>query len=123
MAEGILRHLDPSLHVRSAGTKPEKQVNPKAVKVMAELSIDIASGRPESADTYSDEAWDFVITVCDNAKEICPIFSGDVEHRLHIGFDDPADARGTEAEQLQIFRRIRDEIKRDFKEFLNIQKN
>lgn len=117
MAEGYLASLDDSLYVRSAGTKPADQVSPNAVKAMAELGIDLTEHRPENVDKYLNEAWDYVITVCDNAKESCPFFSGEVTHRLHIGFEDPADATGTEEEIYAEFVRVRDEIRRDFEHF------
>jgi arsenate reductase len=117
MAEGFLKNFDASLHVRSAGTNPSGQVHPKAVQVMAELDIDISHSKPENIDQYLKNEWDYVITVCNNAKETCPIFLGSVKHQLHIGFEDPAEATGTEEEILSEFRRIRDEIKKDFYEF------
>ena len=117
MAEGFLRSFDTNLHVRSAGTNPSGQVHPKAVEVMSEVVIDISNGKPENVDQYLDEKWDYVITVCDNAKETCPVFIGKVDHRLHIGFEDPADATGSEEEVLAVFRRVRDEIKHDFYRF------
>jgi arsenate reductase len=84
---------------------------------MKEVGIDISSEHPKSVDQFLDESFDYVITVCDNAKETCPIFIGKVAHRLHIGFDDPADATGTEEEVLVVFRRVRDEIKTQFHKF------
>lgn len=117
MAEGFLKSFDKRLEVFSAGTKAELRVNPRAVKVMKEIGIDISQGIPERVEKYLDVNFDFVITVCDGAKEICPVFLGSVTNRLHIGFDDPADARGTETEILEVFRRVRDEIKIDFAEF------
>lgn len=117
MAEGFLKSFDPSMQVYSAGTFPSSQVNPNAVKVMAEIGIDISDGKAEDVAKYLDQSFDFVITVCDNAKETCPVFMGDVKERLHIGFDDPADAVGSENKILSEFRRVRDEIKRDFKKF------
>lgn len=117
MAEGFLRSFNNTLHVRSAGTKPSGLVHPKAVKVMAELGIDISKGKPVYVDQYLNDEWDYIITVCDNAKETCPLFLGKVKRQLHIGFEDPAEATGTEDEILTIFRRIRDEIKRDFYKF------
>ena len=81
---------------------------------MAELGIDISDGQPDNVDKYLDKKWDYVITVCDSAKETCPIFTGKVKNQLHIGFEDPAEATGTEEEIISFFRRIRDEIKRDF---------
>jgi len=92
-------------------------VHPKAVQVMAEIGIDISDGYPKNVAQFIDKPFDYVITVCDNAKETCPIFMGEVKENLHIGFDDPADATGTEEEILSEFRRIRDEIKQRFWEF------
>jgi len=114
MAEGYLRSLDDKLEVFSAGTKPAEKVNPFAVKAMKEIGIDISDGAAENVDKYLSQSFDYVITVCDNAKETCPVFTGDVKHRLHIGFDDPADAVGTEEEVMLVYRRVRDEIKKDF---------
>jgi arsenate reductase len=117
MAEGILKSFDPSLEVYSAGTKPAEKVHPKAVQVMNEIGIDISSHKPKMVDQYLAESFDYVITVCDNAKETCPIFVGKVMHRLHIGFDDPSNATGSEDEILAVFRKVRDEIKKDFLTF------
>lgn len=117
MAEGYLKSLDASLEVFSAGTKPAPRVNPNSVKVMNEIGIDISSHTPDDVDVYTNSSFDFVITVCGNAREVCPVFSGDVKENLHIGFDDPADAVGTEEEVLPVYRRVRDEIFRDFKKF------
>ena len=118
MAEGFLRFFDSELEVFSAGTKAEKVVNPYAVKVMAEKGIDISKQKPKSLDIFIDKYFDYVITVCDGAKEICPVFTGDVKHKLHIGFDDPADAKGTDEEKLIVYRKVRDLIENSFKEFL-----
>jgi len=117
MAEGFLKSFDNNLEVFSAGTKPAEKVNPYAVKAMKEIGIDISNGTAEDVDKYLSQSFDYVITVCDNAKEFCPVFMGDVQHRLHIGFDDPADAVGTEEQIMPVYRRVRDEIKRDFYEF------
>jgi len=117
MAEGFLKSFDENLEVYSAGTKPAEKVNPFAVKAMNEVGIDISNGVAEDVEKYLTQSFDYVITVCDKAKETCPIFMGDVKHRLHIGFDDPADAVGTEEEIMPVYRRVRDEIKRDFYEF------
>lgn len=114
MAEGFIRAFDDFIDVYSAGTKPEGQVNPNAIKVMQELGVDINGQKSESVDKYVKTSFDFVITVCDSAKENCPVFQGEVKNRLHIGFDDPAEARGTEAEVLAEYRRIRNEILVDF---------
>ena len=114
MAEGFLKSLNNELEVFSAGTKPAGKVNAYAVKAMKEIGIDISNGVPKNVDKYLRQSFDYVITVCDNAKETCPVFSGNVKHRLHIGFDDPADAVGTEEEVMPVYRRVRDKIKRDF---------
>ena len=117
MAEGFLKSFDSELKVFSAGVRPEERVNPNAVKVMNEIGIDISKGIPKDVNVFLNDSFDFVITVCDHAKETCPVFTGDVKHRLHIGFEDPADATGTEEEILSGFRKVRDEIKRDFYNF------
>jgi arsenate reductase len=118
MAEGFLKSFDENSEVYSAGTKPAEKVNPFAVKAMKEIGIDISNGVAEDVDKYLSQSFDYVITVCDNAKETCPVFMGDVKHRLHIGFDDPADAVGTEEEVMPVYRRVRDEIKEKFQEFV-----
>ncbi|AFN74305.1 Arsenate reductase [Melioribacter roseus P3M-2] len=117
MAEGFLKSFDPDLEVFSAGTNPSSQVHPNAVKVMKEVGIDLSNNYPKNVDEFINQSFDYVITVCDNAKETCPVFMGKVKHQLHIGFEDPAEATGTEEEILNTFRRIRDEIKRDFYQF------
>lgn len=119
MAEGILRSFDPELEIHSAGTRPEKEVSPYAIKVMKEIGIDISGQYPKNVDLFTGGSFDFVITVCDNAKESCPLFTGKVGKRLHFGFDDPADAKGTEEEILAVYHRTRDEIRRRFLEFYN----
>lgn len=117
MAEGFLKSLDSNLRVSSAGTNPSLKVHPKAIQVMYELGIDISHGKPENIDQYLNDEWDHVVTVCDHAKETCPVFTGKVKQQLHIGFEDPAEAIGTEEEILSEFRRIRNEIIRDFTKF------
>lgn len=114
MAEGLLKSMSNELEVFSAGTRPEKTVNPNAVKVMKEIGIDISSHYPKMADIFINDPFDYVITVCDNAKESCPVFTGKVKNRMHIGFEDPALAKGTNEEVLNVYRRIRDEIKDKF---------
>lgn len=118
MAEGFLKSLDAGLEVFSAGTNPAPRVNPLAAKVMKEINIDITGGHPKKVEQFVEQSFDYVITVCDNAKETCPVFTGNVKHKLHIGFDDPADVAGTEEEILNTFRKIRDEIKKEFKKFI-----
>jgi len=117
MVEGFLKSFDKNLEVYSAGTKPADKVNPFAVKAMKEIGIDISKGIAENVDKYLSQSFDYVITVCDNAKETCPVFMGSVKHRLHIGFDDPADAVGSEEEIMPVYRRVRDEIKNEFFNF------
>ena len=119
MAEGFLKAYDPALEVNSAGTRPSGVVHPLAVKVMQEVGIDLSAHRPKSLNAFLDRPFDYVITVCDNAKESCPIFTGKVGQRLHLGFDDPADAIGSEEEVLAVFRRVRDEIAARFRQFFD----
>ena len=117
MAEGFLKSFDPSLEVYSAGTNPSGAVHPKAIQVMQEVGIDISKGYPKDVDQFIEKPFDYVITVCDHARETCPVFIGQVKERLHIGFEDPAEATGTEEEILSVFRRVRDEIKQAFYDF------
>lgn len=117
MAEGFLKDFDHSLEVYSAGTEPSDKVHPKAVIVMKELGIDLSGHHPQRVDEYLSEAFDYVITVCGHAKENCPVFLGEVKHQLHIGFEDPAEATGTDEQILGEFRRIRDEIREGFYRF------
>jgi arsenate reductase len=117
MAAAILQAIDPTLDVQSAGTRPAERVHEKAIQVLAEIGVDISSNRPKSVETVLDQAFDYVITVCDQAKESCPVFAGRVRHRRHMGFEDPAAAAGTDAERLAVFRRIRDEISTRFQQF------
>ena len=94
----------------SAGTKPETQVNPFAINVMAEIGVDISPHTPESISKYLDDNFDIVATVCDNARETCPVFTGSSKHQIHQGFIDPADAAGSDGEITEVYRRIRDKI-------------
>ena len=121
MAEGFLKALDPALEVYSAGTGPGEQVHPVAIEVMKEKGIDLSKGHPKPVEQFMSTPFDYVITVCDGAKESCPVFSGEVKHRLHIGFDDPAEATGTPEEVKKVFLRVRDEIERDFTKFYKEQ--
>lgn len=112
MAEGWVNHeLAGTWIARSAGTRPAEQVHPLAITAMAEVGIDISEGTPESVDRYLDAPWDLVITVCDSAKETCPIFPRPVES-LHISFPDPADAGGSDEEIMNVFRSVRDDIRK-----------
>lgn len=117
MAEGFLKTFNPQLEVYSAGTNPANAVNPNAIKVMEEEKIDLTKNSPKNVDQFLNQEFDYVITVCDNAKETCPVFFGKVHTTLHMGFDDPADAAGTEEEILAEFRRVRNEIKEEFMNF------
>lgn len=117
MAEGFLKSFDSKLIVFSSGTAAEGKVNLYAVKAMGELGIDISQQASESVEKYLDQNFDYVVTVCDGAKEVCPVFTGDVKNNAHIGFDDPAKARGTEKEILPVYRKVRDQIKEAFYEF------
>ena len=117
MAHGFLQSFDNRLDVYSAGTKPAEKVNPMAVKVMGEMGIDLSTHSPKSVNLYTGQEWDYVITVCGGANESCPMFTGEVKNRLHIGFDDPSEAIGTQEFINSEFHRVRDEIKARFYEF------
>lgn len=121
MAEGYLKSFDNRLDVFSAGTQPSGQVHPKAVQVMKEEGIDLSKNKPEPVSHYLHDAFDYVITVCEGAKESCPVFTGNVKNRLHMGFEDPAEVTGSEDFVLSEFRRIRDNIKNDFHDFYKNQ--
>ena len=108
MAEGFAHQMGWDAY--SAGTKPETQVNPFAINVMAEIGIDISQHTPEPISKYLDENFDIVATLCDNARETCPAFTGSSKHQIHQGFIDPANATGSDGEITEVYRRIRDEI-------------
>ncbi|MFN0141243.1 MAG: arsenate reductase ArsC [Pyrinomonadaceae bacterium] len=109
MAEGLLRHIaGDKFDVESAGTIASF-VRPHAIAAMAEIGVDISGHRSKCLDEFLDTAFDYVITVCDNANETCPVFPGPAR-RIHWSFDDPAEAAGSEEKQLAVFRRVRDEI-------------
>ena len=109
MAEGLLRHMgEGRFEVHSAGTMASF-VRPQAIEAMREIGIDISGHRSKSVDEFAGQEFDYVITVCDNANENCPVFPGKTK-RIHWSFDDPAEARGTEEEKLAVFRRVRNEI-------------
>ena len=117
MAHGFLQSFDKNLTICSAGTEASGKLNTKAVQVMQEIGIDISHHISDSVEKYLGEAWDYVITVCGGANESCPAFSGEVKHRLHIGFDDPSHAEGSEEFIMSEFHRVRDEIKTRFYQF------
>lgn len=118
MAEGFLKHFHPDWEIHSAGTKPAEKVNRYAIRVMNEVGIDISWHTPKLVDQFLAQEFDYVITVCDGVRETCPMFSGKVKHQLHIGFEDPAETNGTEDFILSEFRRIRDEIIKEFQHFI-----
>jgi arsenate reductase len=118
MAEGLVNcYLGNEWRAYSAGTDPAGYVHPLAVQVMSELGIDISRQRSKSADEFREMQFDVVVTVCDNAAESCPVWLGN-GHRTHIGFEDPAQAAGSDEERLAVFRQVRDEIRREILNFL-----
>jgi arsenate reductase (thioredoxin) len=117
MAQGFLQSFNSDLEVSSAGTEPAKQINQKAVHVMSEAGIDISKNFPKSVDEFLNDEWDYVITVCDDANETCPVFVGKVKHRLHMGFEDPSKKEGSDEYIMSEFRRVRDLIKKEFWDF------
>jgi len=118
MAEAFLRQLGGDrFEALSAGTQPTGQIHPLAVRVMAEAGVDLAGHTSKSVELFRDQPLDCVVSVCDRARQACPVFPGAAQ-RLHWGFDDPAAARGGPEEQLAVFRRVRDEIRRRIQLFL-----
>ena len=118
MAAGFLRQMRPHWQVVSAGTEPAAQVHPLAVKVMAEEGLDLSGEVPRQVAELTRESFDYVVTVCNQANKNCPTFAGEVRHREHIGFPDPALARGSDEELEAIFRQTRDGIRRWFAAFI-----
>ena len=108
MAEGFAHQM--GWQAFSAGTKPETKVNPFAVKVMEDIDIDISHHIPESVHKYLDDNFDIVATVCNNARETCPVFTGTYKQNIHHGFIDPAYATGSDSEITKVYRQVRDEI-------------
>ena len=118
MAEGLLRQLaGDKFEVASAGVSPT-HVRPEAIKVMAELGIDISNHHSKSVDEFKGQEFDYVITVCDNANEQCPVFPGNTK-LIHWSFEDPAAVEGDGVKRLAIFRRVRDEIRQQLQEFVS----
>jgi arsenate reductase (thioredoxin) len=116
MGEGLFRHEGRGAYaVESAGTHPSR-VRPEAIGVMKELGIDISDHRSKSVDEFAGQNFDYVVTVCDNARDNCPVFPGGTE-RIHWSFEDPAAVEGAEEERLAAFRRIRDQIHEKVKAF------
>ena len=117
MAEGILRAAAGEvLDVQSAGSKPAGYVHPLAIRALAEIGIDISRHHSKHLDEFLSSEVETVVTVCGNADQVCPMFPGQV-NRHHWGFDDPAHATGSEDEQMAVFRRVRDEIRRVFEAY------
>ena len=116
MAEGFLRHMaGDRFEVFSAGVKPA-QVNPLAIKVMAEAGIDISKHRSKSVMELIGQQFDYIVTVCGNAKQTCPVFPGKHE-KIHWDLEDPAEAQGSEKERMVVFRKTRDEIRKKIDEW------
>ncbi len=114
MAEGLFKSFDNKFQVYSAGTNPAEIVSPYAVEVMKEIGIDISNNKPKSIDKFLSQDFDYVITVCDNANETCPLFTGKTNNRLHCGYEDPGHTKGTEEEILEAHRTVRDMMTEDF---------
>ena len=110
MAHGFFSSYDKNIQIYSGGVNPSKAINPNAVRVMAELGIDISDHTPHDVREYLNEKWDYVITVCDNAYRTCPDFDGEVVSQMHIGFDDPSEATGSPEFIDSEYHRVRDEI-------------
>ena len=120
MAEGLLRHLaGDRFEVHSAGTEAT-HVRPLAIRAMEEIGVDISGQESKTLERYQQEPFDYVITVCDDANEACPIFPG-AQSRLHWSFKDPSKAEGSEEERLAVFREVRDGIRRRIEEDLSAQ--
>ena len=115
MAEGLLSYFSENTKIYSAGTKPEK-VNSYAIKAMTEIGIDISENTSNHVDEYADVDFDYVFTVCDNAKEVCPIYPKS-KKMIHHNFIDPAEATGTDNEQLKVYIEVRDQLRDYFKTF------
>lgn len=119
MAEGLWESLgNGQWESESAGSKPAGYVHPLAIQAMNELGIDISGNESKSLEQFRNQSFDLVVTVCDNAKESCPVFTG-AKETFHWPFDDPADATGADEEKMLVFRRVRGEIKQKIESFLN----
>ena len=106
MAQAILQHLDAELYVRSAGTHPARHTHPLAIEVMKVAGMPITDVQPHNVKDYLDETWDAVITVCDHARESCPVFTGRVKRPMHISFPDPSSAKGTLSKSNLLYSRV-----------------
>lgn len=114
MAHGFLQSFNERIQVESAGTEASGKLNRKAVKAMAEIGLDISDHSSDSVEKYLNEEWDYVITVCGGANESCPAFIGNVKNRLHMGYEDPSFAVGSDEFIWSEFIRVREEIKTGF---------
>ena len=114
MAHGFMKSFDSTLIIESAGTEASGKLNPKAVQAMTEIGIDISSHTSDPVEKFLNDEWDYIITVCGGANEVCPAFIGKVKTRLHIGFDDPSFATGTDEFIWSEYIRVREEIKEAF---------
>lgn len=121
MAAAFLRSFDRWLEVFSAGVSPAAAIHPLTVEVMQEVGISLGDEKPKHVELFLRDFFDFVITVCDTANSVCPVFAGDVRHRIHIGFEDPSFAVGPHSWRLARFRSVRDEIRTRMLEFYTEQ--
>jgi arsenate reductase len=121
MAHGFLQSFNPNITVCSAGTEASGKLSRNAVKAMTEIGIDISRHTSDSVEKYLNDKWDYVITVCGGANEACPAFMGEVKHRLHIGFNDPSHATGSDEFIWSEFIRVRNEIKAAFRKLYDEQ--
>jgi len=117
MAEALLRSFDSRIEAFSAGAEPAERVNPFAIRAMAEAGIDLVGAEPKHVDQFLRQPFDYVVTVCDHAAEVCPAFLGAVRERRHLSFPDPAAAEGDDERKLAVFRESRDAIRERFRDF------
>ena len=117
MAEGYLKSFDQAMEVYSAGIYPESSVSQRAVQVLKEDGVDISAHHPKHVNNFTDQPFDWVITVCDFAREHSPAFTGNVIHELHHNFEDPWIAMGSDEEKMDKYRQVRDQIKAWFRKF------
>ena len=118
MAEGFLKYFKPEWEVVSAGIEPAATVSRRTIRVMQEIGIDISRNNPKRIGQFLSQSFDYVVTVCDHANETCPVFTGKVKNRIHIGFPDPTKMTGEPEEVSGEFRRVRDDMNRQLKEFI-----
>ncbi|HCE56947.1 MAG TPA: protein tyrosine phosphatase [Prolixibacteraceae bacterium] len=119
MAEAILKRLDPNLVVESAGPEPAEAVHPGTIRAMAEIGIDISQSSTTNITEFVKEDWDFVITVCDIARESCPAFIGNVKNSIYLKFEDPLAYEGDDEFLLKLIRTTRTQIVNEFEDFYN----